>query len=64
MIYKHVCGLPIGPATLLNFKMKPRVKPESIILIYNTHTFGARINIDFRVSSLRKADVSENPVAT
>jgi len=45
----------IRPVALLNFKIKPRE---------NRHTFGARINIDFRVSSLRKADVSENPVAT
>jgi len=28
------------------------------------HTFGARISMDLRVSSVRKADVSENPVAT
>ena len=27
-------------------------------------TFGARTSMDFSVSSLRKADVSENPFAT
>jgi hypothetical protein len=30
----------------------------------NRHTFGARTNMDLRVSSLKKADVSEKPVAT
>jgi len=60
----YVSDIPITPVTLLNFKKKPGQKQNPFISIYNRHTFGARINIDLRVSSLRKADVSENPVAT
>lgn len=31
---------------------------------HDAHTLGARTSMDFNVSSRRKADVSENPVAT
>jgi hypothetical protein len=51
---------PITYLTFSNRKRKGRLGNMNI----NRHTFGARTNMDLRVSSLKKADVSEKPVAT